>query len=180
MDLTASLRSGESLGDRLLKVNHAGEHGAVHIYAGQILTARWTSASMLPALREFKAHEEQHRGIFWAELQRRGRSRCRSYWLCAAGGLMLGAVTGLLGRKAIAATTVAVERVVLMHLDEQVRALRGHDDTAVAAISKILVDEREHLNAFAEEIERPAAWTPLLTAIVSASTRTVIWLGLRL
>jgi len=70
MDLTASLCCGKSSGDRLLKVNHAGEHGAVHIYAGQILTARWTAASMLPALREFEAHEEQHRGIFWAELLR--------------------------------------------------------------------------------------------------------------
>jgi ubiquinone biosynthesis monooxygenase Coq7 len=180
MDLTASLRSGESLGDRLLKVNHAGEHGAVHIYAGQILAARWTAASMLPALREFKAHEEQHRGIFWTELKRRGRPRCRSYWLCAAGGLLLGAVTGLLGRKAIAATTVAVERVVLFHLDEQVRVLQGHDDAAVAAISKIVADEREHLSAFAEDADRPSAWTPLLTVIVSASTRTVIWLGLRL
>jgi len=93
---------------------------------------------------------------------------------------LLGAITGLLGRKAIAATTVAVERVVLVHLDEQVRVLRGHDDAAVAAISKIVADERAHLNAFAEEIERPTAWTPLLTAIVSASTRAVIWLGLRL
>ncbi len=124
--------------------------------------------------------KERHRGIFWEELQRRGRPRCRSYWLCAAGGLLLGAVTGLLGRKAIAATTVAVERVVLMHLDEQVRLLRGRDDAAVAAISKIVADEREHLSAFAKDADRPNAWTPLLTAIVSASTRTVIWLGLRL
>lgn len=33
-------------GTRILKVNHAGENGAVHIYAGQIAMARWTAAAM--------------------------------------------------------------------------------------------------------------------------------------
>jgi demethoxyubiquinone hydroxylase (CLK1/Coq7/Cat5 family) len=40
----------DSLGGRILKVNHAGENGAIHIYTGQILMARWTAPGM---------HEEQ-------------------------------------------------------------------------------------------------------------------------
>ncbi|WP_460554252.1 demethoxyubiquinone hydroxylase family protein [Comamonas piscis] len=55
---------------RVLKVNHAGEHGAVNIYAAQILVARWTAPSLVPTLQAFKAHEESHRTIFWDELQR--------------------------------------------------------------------------------------------------------------
>src|SRR5687767_7795089 len=92
------------LGDRIIKVNHAGEHGAISIYTGQIIMARLTAPKMVAELREFRSHEQRHRAIFGAELQRRGRPRCRSYWLCGIGGFVLGAVTGLLGSSAIAAT----------------------------------------------------------------------------
>lgn len=180
MDVSVSLRDGESLGDRFLKVNHAGEHGAVHIYAGQIAMARWRAPSMVAALREFKAHEEGHRAIFWAELQRRGRRRCRSYWPCAIGGWMLGLMTGLIGRSAIAATTVAVERVVLTHLEAQIKQLRVIDEAAVAAISAIVAEEREHHDAFAAEMSEPSIWPAVLTPLVAGSTRAVIWLGLKL
>ena len=72
----------EEFASRVLKVNHAGENGAVNIYAGQIFLARITAPNIVEELIEFKSHEERHRAIFWAELQRRNRSRCRSYWLC--------------------------------------------------------------------------------------------------
>jgi demethoxyubiquinone hydroxylase (CLK1/Coq7/Cat5 family) len=41
------------LGDRIIKVNHAGEHGAISIYSGQIFMARVTARSMLSQLAEF-------------------------------------------------------------------------------------------------------------------------------
>jgi ubiquinone biosynthesis monooxygenase Coq7 len=74
--------SDTEIGARILKVNHAGENGAVQIYAGQIFVARLTARSLVEQLREFKAHEERHRAIFLSELQRRGTPRCRSYLLC--------------------------------------------------------------------------------------------------
>jgi ubiquinone biosynthesis monooxygenase Coq7 len=115
------------LGDRIIKVNHAGEHGAIGIYSGQILMARLTAPKMLTALREFRSHEQRHRAILAAVLERRGCRRCRSYWLCGVGGFVLGAITGLLGSSAIAATTAAVEGVVLQHLEHQLVVLQGHD-----------------------------------------------------
>ena len=81
---------------------------------------------MLQELRAFRADEEKHRAIFHQELLRRGLKRCKSYWLCAAGGYALGAATGLLGAQAISVTTVAVERTVLRHLRLQT-ALLAHD-----------------------------------------------------
>jgi 3-demethoxyubiquinol 3-hydroxylase len=85
--LIARLKHGESLGDRVLKVNHAGEHGAVNIYRGQIFLARMTARHMVAELAEFKSHEERHRSLFAAELQRRSRQHCKSYHLCGLGGL---------------------------------------------------------------------------------------------
>lgn len=119
VETVAQSVAAKSLGDRIIKVNHAGEHGAICIYSGQIHIARLTARSMVSELTEFRSHERRHRAIFGAELQRRGRSRCRSYWFCGVGGYVLGLITGVLGPSAIAATTVAVESVVLRHLEQK-------------------------------------------------------------
>jgi len=125
---------------RAMKINHAGEHGAVNIYAGQILVARLTARHVLPQLRAFKAHEERHRMIFQHELARRGMRRCLSYGLCGLGGYVLGVCTGLLGAPGISLTTTAVERVVLRHLHLQRAELQGDADAATA-IDAIMADE---------------------------------------
>lgn len=168
------------LGDRILKVNHAGEHGAICIYSGQILLARLTAPDMLNELREFRSHERRHRAIFGAELAQRGRARCRSYWLCGIGGFVLGAMTGLLGRGAIAATTTAVESVVLCHLEHQLSVLEGRDPAAVTAISSIIADEQQHHDQSLQQAPAGAFWPRILSPIVSSATEAVIWLGMRL
>ena len=128
MATAARLRKGETLGDLVIKVDHAGEHGAVCIYTAQRWFARWRAPDLVDELSHFRDHERGHRALFSAVLADRGLRRCRSYHFCAVGGLVLGGITGLLGRQAIAATTVAVERVVLRHLREQVAAHRHKRD----------------------------------------------------
>jgi ubiquinone biosynthesis monooxygenase Coq7 len=161
-------------------VNHAGESGAVSIYRGQIFMARWAAPAMVPQLRLFCEHEQHHRAIFCAELERRRCRRCRSYGLCALGGWVLGLLTGLLGAKAIAATTAAVERVVLRHLERQLITLRGVDADAVTAITAIIDDETVHRDHAERSVESDSFWLRVLTPIVSTSTEIVIWLGMRL
>ena len=179
MELSARLNPGEGLGDRVLKVNHAGEHGAVNIYAGQILFASLTARDMLAQLREFQSHEARHREIFAAELQRRGLRRCRSYALCAIGGYLLGCFTALCGRSAIAATTVAVEQVVLRHLEQQLHAL-VHDQAAMLAISHIIEDERAHHDVSRKVATASRFWMAVLAPVVGLATEAVIWLGMRI
>ena len=176
----AQLDSDTPLGNRILKVNHAGEHGAVCIYASQIFVARFTAPSLVAELREFLSHEKRHRATFLSELERRGVRRCRSYWFCGAGGCSLGLLTGLSGRHAISATTVAVERVVLRHLTEQLVALKGRDTAAVTAISSIVEEERQHHDQSSAHLLPGGFWQKVLTPIVAASTESVIWLGMRL
>jgi 3-demethoxyubiquinol 3-hydroxylase len=180
MELIGQPATGSSLGDRIIKVNHAGENGAISIYSGQIALARFTAPHMVAELEEFRSHERKHRAIFEAELQRRGRPRCRSYWLCGVGGYALGLVTGLFGTSAIAATTVAVERVVLRHLEQQLVVLRGIDRPAVTAISAIVSEEKQHHDQSAVHELAGGFWPRVLKPVVSASTEAVIWLGMRL
>lgn len=164
METNARLNAGESLSGRILKVNHAGETGAVCIYAGQIVMARITARRLVAQLQEFKSHEERHRAIFLAELQRRGLPRCRSHGLCALGGWVLGLLTGLLGVRAMAATTVAVEHVVLQHLPHQLQALAGRDEAVVAAIAQIVDEEPQHHDHSARHLGTGGFWPPVAGA----------------
>lgn len=172
--------TGTDLGSRILKVNHAGEFGAISIYTGQIIVASLFARDLVPELAEFRSHERGHREIFSAELRRRGRRRCRSYWLCGIGGLSLGLLTGLLGRAAISATTVAVESVVLRHLEMQLADLCDIDEAAVAAISAIAAEERMHHDQAAAQVLESSIWYRILKPVVSAATESVIWMGMRL
>lgn len=180
MAISARLRPGESLGDRVMKVDHAGEHGAICIYRAQLWCARWRAPDMVGELEGFLVHERRHRALFGAELARRGRRRCRSYHLCGLGGFVLGAVTGLLGRRAIAATTVAIETVVLRHMHEQVAGLRAGDPAAAATLRDVIADEQEHHDLSGRRLAPPGLWPRIINPVVEASTEAVIWLGMRL
>jgi len=180
MLLAARLNQGESLGDRVMKVDHAGEHGAVCIYRAQRWFARWRAPDMVPELDHFIRHEQGHRARFGAELARRRQRRCRSYVWCGLGGFLLGAVTGIAGRGAIAATTVAIERVVLRHMADQLRALSSIDEDAVQALRAIMAEEQEHHDVSAARLANGGVWPRIVDPIVSASTHWVIWLGMRL
>jgi 3-demethoxyubiquinol 3-hydroxylase len=163
-----------------MKVDHAGEHGAICIYRVQRWFARWRAPEMVAELDHFLAHERGHRARFGAELARRNRRRCRSYYWCGVGGFTLGAITGLAGRHAIAATTVAIERVVLRHMHQQVAALDGIDPEAVVALREIIDEEQEHHDLSAARSPAGGFWPALIDPVVSASTEAVIWLGMRL
>ena len=166
--------AGTDLGDRIMKVNHAGEHGAISIYTGQIFMARFTAPDVIDELKEFRSHERRHRALFAAELQRRDRARCRSYWLCGLGGIVLGVITGLFGARAIAATTAAVESVVLRHLEQQLIALRDTDHHAISAIAAIVSEEQQHHDLAAVQAQGSKLWHRVLTPVVSAATEAVI------
>lgn len=168
------------LANRILKVNHAGEHGAVNIYRGQALICRWRAPELIPQLLEFKAHEEGHRAHFAKHLTIRSVRRCRSYYFCGLGGLTLGIITGLLGRSAVAATTVAVEKIVLRHLEDQIAQLSPIDPDACAAVSKIVEEEKAHHDSAELELEQGNFWPRILMPVVAASIEFVIWLGMKL
>ena len=134
---------------------------------------------MVAEIEHFLRHEERHRALFGAELERRGVRRCRSFHLCGLGGLCLGFVTGLLGHRAIALTTEAVESVVLNHLHHQFAALRDADPGAAAVIGEIVEDEAEHHDRSAERLGAARPIDGVLRPFVRGATEAVIWLGMR-
>jgi 3-demethoxyubiquinol 3-hydroxylase len=78
-------------------------------------------------------------------------------------------VTGLCGRPSITATTVAVERVVLRHLQAQLRDLHETAPDACRAISSIMEDEQVHHDRAIAEKRQGIFWPRVLRPLVSAS-----------
>ncbi|WP_078118462.1 demethoxyubiquinone hydroxylase family protein [Thiosocius teredinicola] len=181
MELSKSKVDGErETPGRILKVDHAGEFGAVNIYRAQIFVGTLYGASHLPVLREFLEHEKRHLAVFGGELKRRGIRRCKSYYLCGVGGYCLGLVSAIFGRSSVMACTAAVETVVLRHLEDQLQALSALGDIeAYQAVSQIIQDEQAHQEAGRAERVECLFYKPFV-AVVEAATEAVIWLGMRL
>ena len=75
---------------------------------------------------------------------------------------------------------MAVERVVLRHLEIQLRELKGVDDAAYTAVAAIIDDERAHHDRAAHEPMQGVFWPRVLKPAVSAVTEFVIWTGMKL
>ena len=176
--ISARLNKGEPLANRILRVNHGGEHGAVNIYRAQSLICFWRAPELVPELKEFQAHEERHRAVFAAALKARGVKQGPGYALCALGGYCPGLITALLGRSAVAATTHAVERVVLGHLKLQLDYLRDSDHEAYALVESILDEEQSHHDRAALAASRGTFWPSIIEPVVAAATEALIWIGM--
>lgn len=169
-----------SLAMRYLRVDHAGEFGAIQIYRAQILIGRLLRRPYVALLQDFLSHERTHLATFGDLLNARGVRRCRSFLLCGIGGYALGLSTALLGERAVMACTRAVETVVNRHLQEQLAHLIDTDPQAHAAVASIVRDELEHRDVAAERVGADGPLTRAVDAVVAISTESVIWLGMRL
>ena len=172
-------RAAQSISEKMIKVNHAGENGAVNIYRAQKIGAYMCAKSQLAEISHYQEHEEEHRNIFANHLHEIGVRRCISYHLCGLGGFTLGLVTGFLGGQAIYATTYAVENVVLSHLEGQMAFLKSADYQAYICVEKILEDERQHHDNAKAELLSDHFLTKILIKVVKLSTENVIRFGMR-
>jgi 3-demethoxyubiquinol 3-hydroxylase len=162
---------------RILKVNHAGEYGAIRIYRAQLWLARYLYPDVVPFLEETLGHEIEHCALFRNAMPERGAKPCRVLALWGNGGLVLGFVTALLGRQGIWICTEAVEATVHQHLDDQLFFLRARDPELHSLIAGIQLEELHHLHYAKERIASRALWARLLRTTISMATEAVIWLS---
>ncbi|HEY1632690.1 MAG TPA: demethoxyubiquinone hydroxylase family protein [Rhizomicrobium sp.] len=160
---------------RILRVNHAGEYGAIRIYRAQMAAARFTAPALLPFLRETLGHEREHLAAFRELMWPRGASPCGAMPLWGLGGTALGLFTGLLGRDAILICTESVERTVRAHLNEQLEWLGTRDPVLSEAIARIDAQEQGHLHGARARQARRSAFGRALDRFVAAMTGLLIW-----
>jgi 3-demethoxyubiquinol 3-hydroxylase len=130
--------------ERILRLNQAGEYGAIRIYSAQLLIARAFYMDIVPKLEEMILHEIKHFEIFSTLLVSRSIGPFSIIKLWGTGGFLMGLFTALIGRKAIWICTDAVETTVLNHLEWQLMFLEEHDPEVHAAVVSIIADEEAH------------------------------------
>ena len=176
-------RPGEgSLAARLaeiLRVDHAGELGAVAIYRGQraVLGEARGQGRIAGQLVEMETQEAEHLARFDALIaERRVRPTALApVWRLA--GFALGAGTALLGEKAVHACTEAVETVIEQHYANQIEELATLEPELAAELSKFRDEELAHRDQAVVEGAREAPGYRLLSAVIGAGCRAAIKLS---
>lgn len=168
----------EELVDRILRVDHAGEYGAVRIYQGQLAVLRRTPSGNV--IREMAEKEREHLATFTAMLPRRRARPSALQPLWHVAGFALGAATALLGSRAAMACTVAVEEVIDTHYAKQVAEL-GDDEAELRDVcERFRQEELEHRDTgLARGAEMAPGYRPLTQAI-KAGSRAAIWISERI
>jgi ubiquinone biosynthesis monooxygenase Coq7 len=162
---------------RIVKVNHAGEYGAIRIYAAQIAVARRLCPEEVPALAEMREHEKEHCAAFAGAMLIRQSRSCRVMSLWSRGGWLLGFLTALLGRQGIWACTAAVEATVHRHLDDQLHFLAQRDLELYGIIISIREEELAHLRHAEAQLIAPNAFQGILRRLIGNITDGLIWLS---
>jgi ubiquinone biosynthesis monooxygenase Coq7 len=162
---------------RIVRVNHAGEYGAIRIYSAQIAVAARLYPDVVPALAEMLGHERTHCAAFRDAMPARRSRPCRVMSLWSLGGSLLGFLTALTGRQGIWVCTAAVEAAVHRHLDDQLHFLEGRDGDLHAIILSIREEELAHLHHAEAQLAEPTATRRLLRNAISAITDALIWLS---
>ncbi|HEV2530492.1 demethoxyubiquinone hydroxylase family protein [Phenylobacterium sp.] len=160
----------------ILRVDHAGELGAVHIYRGQraVLGEAPGQARLAGQLAEMEAHEAEHLARFDRLLTERQvrPTALAPVWRLA--GFALGAGTALMGAKAAHACTEAVETVIEEHYGGQIAELEGREPELVAELTRFRAEELAHRDLAIEEGARDAPGYALLSAVIRTGCRAAI------
>ena len=170
--------SPEDSVERMIRVDHAGEFGAVRIYEGQLAVLGHSAAGHV--IREMAEQERRHLERFERLVrERRVRPTALSpLWHVA--GYALGAASALLGERGAMACTVAVEEVIDEHYQAQAAKLAEDDPALRETILSFRDDEIAHRDL---AIAQGAAESPgydLISAVVKTGSRVAIWLSTRL
>ncbi|HTZ80743.1 MAG TPA: demethoxyubiquinone hydroxylase family protein [Stellaceae bacterium] len=163
---------------RMIRVDHAGEYGAVRIYEGQLAVLGHTASGAV--IREMADQERQHLERFQKLVQERHVRPTALSPLWHVAGFALGAASALLGARAAMACTVAVEEVIDEHYRQQAERLGTEEGALRATIEEFRDDELEHRDTGLAHGATEAPLHDLLTAAVKTGSRLAIWLSTRL
>lgn len=160
----------------ILRVDHAGEYAAVHIYRAQraVFEGRPDKAAVAADMAGMQAQEAVHLARFETLLnaERVRPTVMTPVWRLAALGL--GAGTALLGEKAAHACTEAVESVIEEHYAGQIAELADRDPALAAELTRFRDEELAHHDHAVEHGSREAPGYGLLSAVIRAGCRAAI------
>ena len=132
--------------EEFIRVDHAGERGAVKIYEGQLLALNTfvKDESLKKTIEEMKVHEKEHCEFFENEIKKRKIPPTKLLPLWDLLGVGLGFGSTLLGKKAAMLCTASVEEVIDEHYLNQIKQLGFNEKNLKKKITKFRQDELNH------------------------------------
>jgi ubiquinone biosynthesis monooxygenase Coq7 len=168
--------------EEILRVDHAGEYGAVRIYSGQLAVYKYLAGKQdtVESLTRMAKEEEVHLARFTDIINERGVRPTAFAPIWHVAGFALGAATALMGEKAAHACTEAVEDVIDEHYAQQVKKLdaMGTEESDLReTIERFRLEEVQHRDEAIEKGAKEAPGYTLLSGVIRAGCKIAIKLS---
>ena len=162
--------------EEFIRVDHAGERGAVKIYEGQLLALNTLvkDEELKKKIEEMKVHEVEHSQFFENEIKRRNIKPTKFLPLWDLLGVGLGFGSTLLGKKAAMLCTASVEEVIDKHYLNQINQLGPEEKELKKKITKFRNDELDHKDIAYEEGATKKGFYSIMDKIIKTGSKIAI------
>ena len=162
--------------EEFIRVDHAGERGAVKIYEGQLLALNTIvkNENLKKIIEDMKEHEIEHCQFFETEIKRRNIKPTKFLPLWDLMGIGLGFGSTLLGKKAAMLCTASVEEVIDKHYLDQINQLGPEEKELKKKITKFRQDELDHIDIAYEEGASKKGFYSIMDKIIKTGSKIAI------
>ena len=162
--------------EEFIRVDHAGERGAVKIYEGQLLALNTfvKDENLKKTIEEMKVHEKEHCEFFENEIKKRNIQPTKFLPLWDLLGVGLGFGSTLLGKKATMLCTASVEEVIDEHYQNQIEQINDDEKGLKNKIVKFRDDELHHKDIAYEEGATKDGLYSVMDKIIKTGSRIAI------
>ena len=162
--------------EEFIRVDHAGERGAIKIYEGQLLALNTIvkNSNLRDTIEHMKEHEVEHCEFFEKEIKKRNIKPTRFLKLWDLLGLGLGFGTTILGKEAAMLCTASVEEVIQDHYANQINQLKDDERELKEKIIKFREDEIDHKDIAYNEGASKKGLYQILDGVIKTGSRIAI------
>jgi len=162
--------------EEFIRVDHAGERGAIKIYEGQILALSTLvkNEDLKKTIKNMKEHEEVHYNFFENEIKKRDIKPTKLLPLWDLLGLGLGFGSTILGKKAAMLCTASVEEVIDVHYKNQINQIEPDEKNLKNKITKFREDELHHKDIAYNEGASKKGFYSVVDKIIKTGSKLAI------
>ena len=162
--------------EEFIRVDHAGERGAIKIYEGQLLALNtiYRDDNLKETIEEMREHEREHCEYFENEIKRREIKPTKFLPLWDLLGVGLGFGTTLLGKKAAMLCTASVEEVIDKHYQDQINQIKDDEKDLRDKIIKFREDELHHKDIAYEKGASKKGFYSILDKLIKTGSKIAI------
>ena len=169
-------KTDKKLLEEFIRVDHAGERGAIKIYEGQLLALKtlMKNDELKEKIEEMKKHEKEHAEFFDKEIKKRNIKPTKFLPLWDLLGVGLGFGSTILGSKAAMLCTASVEEVIDEHYQNQIDKIQDDEKELKDKIIKFREDELHHRDIAYENGASKDGFYSILDKLIKTSSRIAI------